>query len=116
MSEHVLTHDRLIQRNRTRRRGRDHGRDVLEFRQNDAGLDSVELLKCHRDFLQRGISGPLAQSDDGHRGMARAALDGCKRICGRKPEIIVAVKFELKIRGRAWPPRPGHRWNRDRAH
>lgn len=101
VGQYMFTDDRLVQRNRACSRGCHQRGDILEFRQHDAGVTPVELFERDRDFFQRRIAGPLAEPDDGHRGVARATLDGGERIGGRKPEIVMAVKFGLETGGRA---------------
>jgi hypothetical protein len=52
-------------------------------------------------FFKRSVTGTLAKTDYGDRSMRGAGLDGGKGIGCGKPEIVMAVKLELKVGRRA---------------
>ena len=59
----------------------------------------VQMPQRHHGFLQRSITGPLAQAIDGGADVGCAGIDSGQRVGGRKSEIVVGVHFDFNVHG-----------------
>src|SRR5271157_5272156 len=101
MGEDMFADDGLVERNAARRRCCDDGGDIPKFGQHYACFSPVQLPESDRDLLKRRVTGALAEPDHGNRGVRGAGLDGGKGVGSGKSEIVMAVKLELEVGGRA---------------
>ena len=94
VGEGHLTDDGLVCRKRHAGEPGDVGREGIELLGHDPGIDPVEHLKCHHQFLEGSVSRPLTEAAYGDVSSGRSGAEGGDRVCERKTEIVMAVDGE----------------------